>query len=295
MATAPLGPEPPVSSSGLAPLCSPGRGLTCFACCPPIRPAGHDHLDHRSSWRRFLSDNRAEFLAGHRPEKEILGFFCPGLGFLDPAGKTAGCLYHPLRNSGQDLRVATGYQPKCARETCPELRAFARLEPASREALLDLCAGLDAFGFSSRRANPVMRLLGFGPTVAAAVAGLKLPDREALAGLAWLWEAPPAWGWLLGRLANQGGREVLLRPGLAAEIGEITARLARELGPAPPLAGGRRAPEDGDEWEARFWLALGEIKDDQARRKAARALVDHLLRDAGRLIFLGGADRSILD
>ena len=170
MAPAPPGPASPADCPAPAPLCSPGRGLTCFACCPPIRPAGHDHLDHRSSWRRFLSDNRAEFLAGRLPGKEIMGFFCPGLGFLDPAGRTAGCLYHPLRNQGQDLRVATGYQPKCARETCPELRAFARLEPAAREVLLDLCAGLDAFTFSSRRANPVMRLLGFGPAVATAVA-----------------------------------------------------------------------------------------------------------------------------
>ncbi len=279
MAPAPPGPASPADCPAPAPLCSPGRGLTCFACCPPIRPAGHDHLDHRSSWRRFLSDNRAEFLAGRLPGKEIMGFFCPGLGFLDPAGRTAGCLYHPLRNQGQDLRVATGYQPKCARETCPELRAFARLEPAAREVLLDLCAGLDAFTFSSRRANPVMRLLGFGPAVATAVASLGLPDREALAGLAWLWESPPAWGWLLGRLASERGAETLLRPGLAAEAQALAARLSRELDPAPPLAGGR--PGGDDEWEARFWQALGVVGGDKSRRDAARAILDQHLRDAG--------------
>ena len=281
MAPAPPGNQPSPDIPDPAPLCSPGRGLTCFACCPPIRPAGHDHLDHRSSWRRFLSDNRSEFLAGRRPDKEILGFFCPGLGFLDPAGRTAGCLYHPLRNDGHDLRVATGYQPKCARETCPELRAFARLDPAAREALLELCAGLDAFVFSSRRANPVMRLLAFGPTVATAVAGLGLPDREALADLAWVWEAPPAWGWLLGRLAAARGAEVLLQPNMVSEAVEMTTRLARELGPAPPLAGGRSAAGAGDEWEARFWLSLHGGVGQEARRESARAIVDQLLRDAG--------------
>lgn len=285
MATAPTEHQPPsaipAGSAEPAPLCSPGRGLTCFACCPPIRPAGYDHLAHRSSWRRLMSDNRAEFLAGRLPSKEIPGFFCPGLGFLDPAGRTAGCLYHPAGNDGIDLRVATGYQPKCARETCPELRAFARLEPAARETLLDLCAGLDAFAFGSRRANPVMRLLAFGPVVAAAVAGLELPDRAALAGLAWLGEIPPAWGWLIGRLASTRGPEALLQPNLSAEAGEMTARLARKLGPVPPLAGGSRAPEAGDEWEARFWLALGEPRGGQPRREAARAIVDQILRDAG--------------
>ncbi|MFH1057160.1 MAG: hypothetical protein V1797_00610 [Pseudomonadota bacterium] len=243
-------------------LCSPGRGLSCFACCPPIRPAGYDHLADRSSWRRFFSDNRAAFLRGELPQRPILGFFCPGLGFLDAAGRAVGCLYHPARNAGRDLRHATGYQPKCARESCPEARAFARLARTDQERLLDLCAGLDAFAYGSRSANPVRRLLAHGPEAAAAGLGLGL-TREGIAALPWLAgpEAGPealpvAWGWLVGRLALAQGPEALLRPDLAAEVAELVARLGRALGPASPLAHGR--PDYGacDEWEARFWRWL---------------------------------------
>lgn len=258
-------------------LCSPGRGLSCFACCPPIRPAGYDHLADRPSWRRLLSDNRAAHLRGELPRRPILGFFCPGLGFLDSAGRAVGCLYHPAANDGRDLRHATGYQPKCARESCPEARAFARLARADQERLLDLCAGLDAFAYGSRSANPVRRLLGYGPETAAAVAGLGL-TREEIATLPWLAGSeagndalPAAWGWLVGRLAAARGAEVLLRPELAAMATEIVARLGRELGPASPLAGGRAGLADCDEWEARFWRDIGPGGPDPGRLAGLRA------------------------
>ncbi|MFZ5585968.1 MAG: hypothetical protein ACOZHQ_08580 [Thermodesulfobacteriota bacterium] len=258
-------------------LCSPGRGLSCFACCPPIRPAGYDHIADRSSWRRFFSDNRAAFLRGELPARPILGFFCPGLGFLDSAGRAVGCLYHPAGNAGRDLRQATGYQQKCARESCPEARAFARLAREAQDRLLDLCAGLDAFEFGSRRANPVMRLLAYGPETAAALAGLGL-TRDEIAALAWLAGSqsgpdalPVAWGWLAGRLAATQGPEMLLRPDLAAEATEIVARLGRALGPAPPLAGGRPDYSACDEWEARFWRGLAAATDLESARAALAA------------------------
>ncbi|MBI5522758.1 MAG: hypothetical protein HY910_09030 [Desulfarculus sp.] len=236
-------------------LCSPGGGLSCFACCPPIRPAGYDHADHRPSLRRLFSEARQDHLAG-RPVRPMQGFVCSGLGFLDAQGRQVGCLYHPARHGGVDLRLATGYQPKCARESCPQARAFALLPPPARQALVDLCAGLDAFAFSSPRHNPLMRLLALGPEVAGAALDLPLAGRGELASWPWLEETPPAWGWLLGRLLGREGPGLLRQPGLAARLAQVAEALARQMGPAPPLASGRPLAEMCDEWEARFWRGL---------------------------------------
>lgn len=233
-------------------LCSPGGGLTCFACCPPIRPAGYDHLTYHRSLRRLFSEARQDFLAG-RPARPILGFSCPGLGFLDAAGRQVGCLYHPSRHGGQDLRLATGYQPKCARESCPQARAFALLEEPARRRLLGLCADMDAFAFSSDKANPARRLLALGPVVAAAGLSLPLTGLEELAGWSWLQETPPAWGWLLGQWVERQGPEVLRQEGLASVLATRVERITLALGPAPPLADGQPLSRMCDEWEARFW------------------------------------------
>jgi hypothetical protein len=237
-------------------LCQPGQGLSCLACCPPIRPAGYDHADDRGSWRRILSDNRAAFLRGELPDKPMLGFFCPGLGFLDARGVTAGCLLHPAGNGGRDLRGPTGYAGKCARESCPAARAFAALAEPARAALLAACAGLDVFAFSSRRLNPVMRLLAFGPAVAGAAAGLGGLGLERMRGWSWLAGCEPAWGWLLGLALEQAGPELLGRPGLDQALGEAAGALARALGPRPPLEQGPALAGPCGEWEARLWLAL---------------------------------------
>lgn len=235
-------------------LCSPGNGLTCFACCPPIRPAGYEHLEHRASLRRLFSEARQDFLAG-RPVKPMVGYWCGGLGFLDSAGHQVGCLYHPARHGGADQRLATGYQPKCARESCPEARAFAVLEEPARRRFLELCAGLDAFEFSSARANPARRLLALGPVVAGA--GICLAASLAqLAAWTWLGQTPPAWGWLLGLWARGQGPEALLGQGLHPRLARAVGRIGQVLGPAPPLADGQPLGELCDEWEARFWRDL---------------------------------------
>ena len=214
----------PVSPS----LCSPGGGLSCFACCPPIRPAGYEHADHRASLRRLFSEARQEHLAG-RPVRPMQGFVCPGLGFLDRQGRQVGCLYHPARHQGQDLRQATGYQEKCARESCPQARAFAQLAPSQRQALVELCAGLDAFAFSSRRLNPVMGLLAFGPGVAGAALGLGLNGLAELAVWTWLNGCPPAWGFWLGRCDQARG----------------TVAKGAGFGPPAGRGGGGPGPADG--------------------------------------------------
>ncbi|RJX29943.1 MAG: hypothetical protein C4525_13785 [Desulfarculus sp.] len=257
-------------------LCAPGQGLSCFACCPPIRPAGYDHAAHQGSLRRLLADNTAAVSQGRMPGP-ITGFWCPGLGFLDRAGRQVGCLLHPARHQGQDLRGPTGYAAKCGRESCAPARAFAELTPAAREALLAPCAGMDSFAFSSPRLNPVMRLLAFGPKVAAAAAGLR-PSLETLRGWAWLWRAEEAMGWLLGRALGSWGAGALAEPGLNERLAQAAGRLAQALGPSPPLDPGQALEELAHEWEARCWRTLaGRRRARPAELARWRALVERAL------------------
>jgi hypothetical protein len=76
-------------------LCRPNDELSCFACCPPIRPADYEHVDYKGSLKRQFSQNREDFLAGEMPDKPIVGYSCPGLGFFGLPGQNVGCLYHP--------------------------------------------------------------------------------------------------------------------------------------------------------------------------------------------------------
>jgi hypothetical protein len=146
-------------------LCAPSGELICFGCCPPIRPARYDPLDFVSSLRREFRDNRARFLREGPRRRPIVGYSCWALGYLDPSGRRIGCLLHPLQHQGQDLRSAIGYGDKCERETCLAARVFAQLPAADQQFWLDLTRGLDAFYYSSRRANPLFHLLLWGPAV----------------------------------------------------------------------------------------------------------------------------------
>lgn len=261
-----------------ASLCSPGPGLSCFACCPPIRPPGYDHLEHRGPLTRLFCENRAGFLAGELPAKQITGYFCPGLGFLDPGGKTVGCLYHPARNQGRDLRGPTGYQPKCSRETCLAFDSFAALGPGDRRALIALCQGLGPFEFSSPAANPVMRLLEFGPRAAALVANLEPGGLAELEALGWLRGLQTSRGWLLGRLGQAHGAGILARPELASELEAGLRPLAARLGRGAPQDQGSPLHTLTGRWEARFWQAfLGRNRAESGALEAWRAqLFSHI-------------------
>ncbi len=259
-------------------LCMPGGGLSCFACCPPIRPAGYDHADYASSLRRLFCDNRAAFLAGELPARPVVGFSCPGLGFLDRRGSMVGCLLHPARNQGRDLREATGYAGKCRRETCPEARAYAALKSGERDALAALCAGMDPFTFQSRSRNPVMRILAFGPAAAAALAGLGLSHAREAAGWDWPRSCPPAWGFLLGRMLAAEGPGLLAAPDLARRLADAAGELSRRLGPSPPTGDGRPLAElCGDEWEARLWRFLGRPRARPGQPEAWRGRLAEML------------------
>ncbi len=255
-------------------LCAPGLGLGCFACCPPIRPPGYDHARYESSLRRLFVENTAQARAG-APARPMLGFWCHGLGFLDGGGQRVGCLWHPARNNGRDLRGPTGYQEKCARESCLQARAFAELTPATAAALIGLCQGMGSFAFSSPTQNLLLRLLAFGPEVATATAALTPAALADLAALPWLDALAPTDGWLLARLIEARGPAALTAPEAVARLSDLARRLAQALGPRPPLAAGQPLRQQADRWQARFWTALsGRARarpDELARWQAALA------------------------
>lgn len=190
-----------------------------------------------------------------------------GLGFLEVGERQAGCLFHPARNQGRDLRDLTGYGDKCRREWCLEARAFAQISPADQNRLIDLCRGMDGFVFSSLDKNPLMRLLGFGPEVAQAAASQVRNARE-FADWSWLRECDPAWGWLLGLIAQRKGPEILCDPQLAGRLAYAAADIAEHLDLEEHAGHGRNLADLRDIWEGRFWRCLTH------RRRAAKDYLD---------------------
>ncbi|MCX7822483.1 MAG: hypothetical protein N2260_03445 [Syntrophobacterales bacterium] len=143
-------------------LCTPFDDTSCFRCCPPIRPSGYDHIDYISSLKREFRENRNRISSRKILPRPIVGFWCWALGYIDDHFKTIGCLLHPARNRGVDLRFLTGYGAKCAREICYEAREFLKLSKKSQLFWLELARGLSSFYFSSPRANPLLHLLRWG-------------------------------------------------------------------------------------------------------------------------------------
>lgn len=181
-------------------LCRPRADLACFRCCPPIRPAGYDHLRVRAALTRELEKNTRAFDRGERGS-EIEGRTCWGLGFLDDGRKLVGCLLHPARNQG-DLRELTGYREKCARELCPQAVTYGRLDEEVGEMLLTKAAGGDSFTFSSPEANPLWRLLEWGPDLLNRF-GAMLLGAPASAAYLETRPAPRTRAWLLKRLLEE--------------------------------------------------------------------------------------------
>ena len=73
-------------------LCFPDHEKTCFACCPPIRPAGYEHIRYKNIIRRMLRENNEDFLQTKMEIIPITGFSCWALGYLDKSHKLVGCL-----------------------------------------------------------------------------------------------------------------------------------------------------------------------------------------------------------
>ncbi len=143
-------------------LCFPDGLKSCFACCPPIRPAGYEHVLHRNIIRRMLRENTATFLKEDRNRVSIRGFSCWALGYLDRDYRLPGCLLHPSLNDGVDLRYRVNYGGKCQRETCPEAKTFSLLPPPIKAFWSHLADGLDSFSYSSRSINLLFRMMNWG-------------------------------------------------------------------------------------------------------------------------------------
>lgn len=146
-------------------LCAPFPDLSCFGCCPPIRPAHYDPLDFVGSLRKEFAENRRRHITTGPTYQPIVGYHCWALGFLDAQGRCAGCLLHPGQNGGEDLRHLIDYGDKCRREMCFPARVFARLPASGQDFWLPLIHGLNTFHYSSRRANPLFHLLLWGHRV----------------------------------------------------------------------------------------------------------------------------------
>lgn len=150
-------------------LCFPDGVKSCFACCPPIRPAGYEHATHRNFTRRILRENTDSFLRGDRSTLPIRGFSCWALGYLDKDCRIAGCLLHPWQNDGVDLRYRVDYGEKCRRESCPEAKIFERLPPHVKGFWIHLADGLDSFSYSATSTNLLFRMMNWGAPLLEAI------------------------------------------------------------------------------------------------------------------------------
>jgi hypothetical protein len=151
-------------------LCTPDQEKSCFACCPPIRPPGYEHLPYANEIKRVLRENTASLRKGDRSVLPITGYSCWALGYLAGGFKRIGCLLHPGQNEGEDLRYRVDYGGKCARESCVEADLFSRLDQEAGTFWIRLSEGLDSFAYSSRTLNPLFSILGWSTPVLNLVA-----------------------------------------------------------------------------------------------------------------------------
>jgi hypothetical protein len=222
-------------------LCCPDDEKSCFRCCPPIRPPHYDHLDYKTFLARELAENTRAFKHCRPTKKNITGFTCWGLGFLDSRFSKIGCLLHPARNHQNDLRDLTGYGDKCRRELCHEARQFQKLSPELATRLLILAKDLDSFAFSSPQKNPLFKLLHWSPRIIRNVFQ-KTPDldREAyISQWSFLTEDLNAGRdeWLITLFMESLALEHMGADRFLQEYKRFLLKLERKLGPVimPPL------------------------------------------------------------
>ncbi|MFH1481006.1 MAG: hypothetical protein ABIG67_07045 [Pseudomonadota bacterium] len=151
-------------------LCFPDHEKSCFACCPPIRPAGYEHIQYRDILKRFLREDTESFKKRNGAIGPITGLSCWALGHMYNSFKQVGCMLHPAQNDGVDLRYRVDYGEKCSRETCREERIFSKLAKNDRVFWLHLADGLDAFSYSSRKINPLFNMINWGEYLLQSIA-----------------------------------------------------------------------------------------------------------------------------
>ncbi len=151
-------------------LCFPDGEKSCFACCPPIRPSGYEHIQYKNTIQRMLRENTSACKTAQEGISPITGFSCWALGYLDKKFRLVGCMLHPAQNGGKDLRFRVDYGDKCRRENCPESKVFLELDVNVRRFWLHLSDGLDSFSYSSQRINPLFRMMRWGSRLLSLVA-----------------------------------------------------------------------------------------------------------------------------
>lgn len=229
-------------------LCSPDDEKTCFACCPPIRPAGYEHRQYRNIIKRMLRENTRQFNRKDDSVVPITGFSCWALGYLDVGCKRIGCLLHPICNDGMDLRYRVDYGEKCRRETCPEAKVFSRLTIEAQAFWLQLTEGLDSFAYSSAKHNPLFGLMGWGEGLLGRIAE---KERGKSYDVSSFFETYPLFkthlrprdhAYLLDRVTNKKSVLLLKQQGFRAAFENHAARLLtrveRDMRPAaggPPV------------------------------------------------------------
>jgi len=216
-------------------LCCPDREKTCFACCPPIRPQGYEHIQYRSSIRRFLQENRRAFLEKKDDVVPITGFSCWALGYLDEGYRRIGCMLHPAQNSGIDLRYRVHYGDKCRREICPEAKEFLKLNRETRKFWINLTYGLDSFSYSSRKVNPLFKLMGWGAKALHAIAqneeGTIFTNNSFFGAYPFFLcdLKPRAFSYLLSWIVTEKGIDLLRTGPFRAKFEELVSFLFNEL------------------------------------------------------------------
>jgi hypothetical protein len=266
-------------------LCFPDGKRSCIGCCPPIRPAGYDHLDHRSIIRRILLENTRTFerQGGVRP---ITGYSCWAMGYLDRDLTLPGCLLHPAQNNGKDMRHRVDFGDKCRRELCEEAKVFDSLSAKAKKACKALASTLDSFEYSSRRTNPLFRLLGWGEGIVNALfEGYEGPmDWEELIQIHPLLSTavnPRAFRYLAEGLVSHRGIEALRKSAEALETFFREAALRTAY--LHPIAYGGSRPHLLDLPRAfsdflRLGAGISSITLDKASR--IKGLLDELITEA---------------
>jgi hypothetical protein len=213
-------------------LCFPDRQKSCFACCPPIRPGGYEHLQYKNINKRILRENTASFLRKERTIVPITGFSCWALGYVDKDYRLVGCLLHPSQNEGMDLRYKVNYDTKCRREYCREARTFSELGLSVKKFWLHLADGLDSFSYSSRRTNFLFTMMDWGIhllNVTAVAEGHRTHTKESFLTVYPFFATPllpRAHAYLLNRLINAENVHLLKSTPFRAEFEQLAVSLA---------------------------------------------------------------------
>jgi len=226
-------------------LCSPDVHKTCFACCPPIRPAGYEHIQYKGILQRMLRENTKDFERIKHGVHAITGFSCWALGYLDGEYRRIGCLLHPARNQGHDLRYRVDFDEKCRREICPEALTFSRLGNEKKTFWLGLTEHLDSFSYSSRAQNPLFRLMGWGPGVLGLIAETEVHRKMTRESFIRTYPffatalLPKAHAYILNRLVNRDSLPLLRSPGFRDAFEDFSKHLCSDTArEAPPTCEG---------------------------------------------------------